>query len=254
VRVRGVNLAVVTIAASLAIENFVFKNPSWSGGLQGATVGPPRLFGLRFGPNDSAAIVNGKLPNPWFGVFCLTVVVLLGLLVVNLRRSNTGRQMLAVRSNERAAAGAGVSVAGVKMLAFAVSAFIAGLGGALSGYRFGSVTPDNFGVVASLTFLAFAYLGGISSVMGAAIGGCLVGGGLAFTALREWFGVSPQFTNLLGGLGLIVAAIANPEGIAGAWRALALKLKARVILVRAPSEVVVPTMTGSVPVGEVLPG
>jgi branched-chain amino acid transport system permease protein len=214
-RVRGVNLAVVTLAAAVAIESFVFKNPSWSGGDQGARVPPPRFLGLEFGPNDSGSL-DGKLPNPWFGVFCLVIVVLLALLVVNLRRSATGRRMLAVRANERAAAAAGVNVPGTKLLAFGIAAFVAGIGGALSGYRFGSVTPLFFGSIASLTLLAFAYLGGISSVTGAVIGGCLVAGGIGFTTLDQWFGVGPEYTLLLGGLGLVITAVLNPEGIAGA--------------------------------------
>jgi branched-chain amino acid transport system permease protein len=223
-RVRGVNLAVVTLAAAVAVENFVFKNPTWAAGGSGAPVGPPRLGPAKFGPNDPTAwdligyTGDGKLPNPWFGVFCVVVTLLLALLVVNLRRSTTGRQMLAVRSNERAAAAAGVSVAGTKLLAFGVAAFIAGIGGALSGYRFGSVTPISFGALASLTFLAFAYLGGISSVTGAIIGGFLVTQGVMFTALKNFFGVPDEFTPLLGGLGLIVTAVANPDGIAGAFR------------------------------------
>ncbi|MGQ0804325.1 MAG: ABC transporter permease [Actinomycetota bacterium] len=214
-RVRGVNLAVVTLAAAVSIENFVFENPSWAGGINGARVPPPRFLGLKFGPNDPGSL-DDKLPNPWFGVFCLIVVVVLALLVVNLRRSATGRRMLAVRSNERAAAAAGVSVAGTKLLAFGLAAFVAGLGGALSGYRFGSVTPLFFGSLASLTFLAFAYLGGISSVTGAVIGGSIVAGGIGFTALDEWFHIGDEYTLFLGGLGLILTAVLNPEGIAGA--------------------------------------
>ncbi|HEX9529696.1 MAG TPA: hypothetical protein VF954_01065, partial [Acidimicrobiales bacterium] len=96
------------------------------------------------------------------------------------------------------------------------AAFVAGLGGALSGYRFGSVTPGTFGSIASLTFLAFAYLGGISSVTGAIVGGSIVGGGITFTALQQWFHVDSRFTLLLGGLGLVVTAVRYPEGIAGA--------------------------------------
>jgi branched-chain amino acid transport system permease protein len=224
-RVRGVNLAVVTLAAAVAIENFVFRNPSWSGGLSGAKVGPPRFAGLKFGPNDVSHVGDGKLPDPFFGVFCLVVVVLLALMIVNVRRSTTGRQLLAVRSNERAAAAAGVSVAGTKLLAFGLAAFVAGIGGGLSGYRFGSVTPNTFGSIASLTFLAFAYLGGISSVTGAVLGGFIVAGGISFTALQHWFHVDQKYTLLLGGLGLIITAILNPEGIAGAFRETSLALK-----------------------------
>ncbi len=222
-RVRGVNLAVVTLAAAVAVEAAVFRNQTWSGSAEGARVPPPRLFELRFGPNDPGSL-DGKIPNPWFGIFCLLVVVALALLVVTVRASAAGRRMLAVRSNERAAAGVGVSVAGTKLLAFGLSSFIAGIAGGLSGYRFGSVSPAVFGSSASLLLLAFAYLGGITSVTGAVLGGCLVAGGLNFTALQQWFAVPDDYTLLLGGVGLIITAILNPEGIAGAMRTVAGRL------------------------------
>jgi len=229
-RVRGVNLAVVTFAAAVTIENFVFANPAWSG-LKGANIAPPSLFGLHFGPNDPWTKVfgsgQGLLPNPWFGVFCLVVVVILILGVVNIRRSRVGRHMLAVRSNERAAAAAGVSVSGTKILAFGVAAFIAGIGGALSGYRFGSVTAGYFGAIPSMIFLAFAYLGGISSVSGAVVGGIIVSGGILTTVMTNWIHISDQYTLLLAGLGLITMAIFNPEGVAGAFRDSAAALRRR---------------------------
>lgn len=214
-RIRGTQLAIVTLAAGLSIQTLVFQNPVWSGGLQGAQVPPPRLFGLKFGPTDPSSLGGGTIPDPWFGVFCVVVVVLLGLFTVRLRLSVWGRRMLAVRANERAAAAVGVSVGQTKVVAFAVSAFVAGLAGALSGYRFGSVTPDYFGVTGSLTFLAFAYMGGISSVTGAVVGGLLVTDGLVFTGLDSWFGLSPTWAPLVGGFGLVLTVILNPEGIAG---------------------------------------
>ncbi len=216
-RVRGVNLAIVTFAAAAAVENLLFKNSALSGGLAGAQVPPPRFLGIKFGPNDAAPFGDGKLPSPQFGIFCLAVVIALAVVVCNLRRSATGRQLLAVRTNERAAAAGGISVAGAKLLAFALASFIAGIGGALSAYRFGSVSAASFGSFASIGFLAFAYLGGISSVTGAVIGGTLVANGLAFTALSSWFGVDPAFTMLLGGVGLILTAVVHNEGMAGAF-------------------------------------
>jgi branched-chain amino acid transport system permease protein len=125
--------------------------------------------------------------------------------------------MLAVRNNERAAAAGGIDVVGAKFVAFALASFIAGLGGALSAYRFGSVSAATFGSFASIGFLAFAYLGGISSVAGALIGGLLVANGVAFTALHSWLRIDPAFTNLVGGVGLIVTAVVHPEGMAGAF-------------------------------------
>ena len=67
-------------------------------------------------------------------------------------------------------------------MAFGLSAFIAGIGGALSGYRFGSVAPSNFGALASITLLAFAYLGGISSITGAVVAGMIGVNALVFTS------------------------------------------------------------------------
>jgi branched-chain amino acid transport system permease protein len=157
-------------------------------------------------------------------IFCLVVVVLLCYGVANLRRSTTGRQMLALRSNERAAAAAGVSIAGTKVLAFAISAFVAGLGGAVIAYINAGATPERYTYQQSLVFFAFAYLGGISSVSGAIAGGFLVGGGLVWTFLTNVVGIPGEFTLLLGGLGLITTAILNPDGIAGQLRQHGIRL------------------------------
>ena len=196
----------------------IFKNQSVSGGYNGAPVKAPawvnpdhpstRFLGLNVG--------DGKQPSVTTAIFCLVAVVLLCYLVANLRRSTTGRQMLAMRSNERAAAAAGVNVSGTKALAFAISAFIAGIGGAVIAYRSGNATADKFDYTKSLVFFAFAYLGGISSVSGAIAGGFLVAGGLVFTFLQQTLGVPSEFTLMLGGLGLILSAILNPEGFLGA--------------------------------------
>ncbi|HEX6786893.1 MAG TPA: branched-chain amino acid ABC transporter permease, partial [Acidimicrobiales bacterium] len=230
-RVRGVNLAVVTLAAAVAIEELVFKNPKLAGTSGALPVLPPKIGGKDFGPNNVKLKVFGLRaidrvpPNVWFGVLSLIFVILLALVVVNVRRSGTGRRFLTVRGNERAAAAAGVSVAGTKMLAFALSAFIAGLGGVLSGYRFGSVTPLYFGALNSLLFLAFAYLGGISTVMGAILAGTLAPNGVTFTALEKWFNLDPNYVPLIGGVGLIFNAIKNPEGLAGAFSLAAAQIR-----------------------------
>ena len=95
-----------------------------------------------------------------FGFFVVAVTVALGLFVANLRRSTLGQRMLAVRSNERAAAAAGVNVRNVKLAAFGISSFIAGIAGALYGYNFSSVTVTRFSALTALSLIAFAYVGG----------------------------------------------------------------------------------------------
>ena len=230
-RVRGVNLAVVTLAAAVAIEELVFKNPKLAGSTGALAVPPPEIGGKDFGPNNTRLRLFGIKatddipPNVWFGVLCLVFVVVLALVVVNVRRSGTGRRFLTVRGNERASAAAGVGVPATKMVAFALSAFIAGLGGVLSGYRFGSVTPLYFGALNSLLFLAFAYLGGISSVLGAILAGSLAPNGVTFTALEKWVHLAPEYIPLIGGVGLIFNAINNPEGLAGAFSLAARKVE-----------------------------
>lgn len=239
-RVRGVNLAVVTLAAAATVQNLVFRNSALSGGIRGAPVPPPRLLGVRLGPNDPTWLGDGKLPSPLFGILCLVVAVGVGVLVANLRRSATGRQLLAVRTNERAAAGGGIDVARAKLVAFAFSSAVAGLGGALSAYRFGSVEAATFGTFASISFLAFAYLGGISSISGAIAGGVFVANGLAFTALHSWFGLD-GLTNLIGGVGLIVTAIFHPEGLASSVTGAARRATA-LIAYRRPRRVLAMTL------------
>jgi branched-chain amino acid transport system permease protein len=138
------------------------------------------------------------------------------MLVAGIRRSTLGQRMLAVRSNERAAAAAGIDVRAIKLIAFAISSAIAGVAGALYAYNFGSVTAGRFGIVAALSFVAFAYLGGITTVSGAIVGGLLVTEGLVIHAVNVWFGVPADYQLLIAGLALILTIMFNPLGIAGA--------------------------------------
>ncbi len=211
-RIRGVNLAVVTLAAGVAVEEFVFRNPDFTGGFEGSPVPSPELFGLDLGIRG-----GGVFPRVHFGIFVLIVLTLVAVAVANLRRSALGRRMLAVRANEAAAAAAGINVARTKLAGFALSAFVAGLGGALLGYQRGALSFESFGVFVSLNFLAIAYIGGITSVSGALLGGALATGGVVFTAADRWVGAG-QYELLVAGVALIIIAVAYPQGIAGAIR------------------------------------
>jgi branched-subunit amino acid ABC-type transport system permease component len=226
-RVRGVSLAVVTLAAAVAIEQFVFTNSTWGGGTSSSPVPEPKL-GIDLGPYGPFRGVDGKVPSPVFGFFVLGVVVLCGLYVANLRRSTLGQRMLAVRSNERAAAAAGVNVRNVKLAAFAISSFIAGLSGALYGYNFSSVTVNRFSALTALSLIGLAYVGGITMVSGAIFAGLISVEALFPYALEKWLDISGNWALLFAGLALIVTLIQNPDGVAGAtWRKHQAKRKAR---------------------------
>ncbi len=214
-RLRGTNLAIITLAGGVAIAEFVFKNPKYVGDAStgGAKIPNPQLFDWNFG-----LVLGSKSSRPIFGIFLVVVATVIALGVSNLRRSATGRRILAIRSNERAAAAIGIRVARVKMLAFMMSAFVAGVAGCLVAYRFGAVSDASYGVVASLTALAIAYLGGITSVSGAVTAGITAASGVAFFGMSEVIGSLGTWEAFIGGALLIFTAIQNPEGIAGAVR------------------------------------
>jgi branched-chain amino acid transport system permease protein len=214
-RVRGVSLAVVTLAGAVALEQFGFMNARWGGGDRGSPVEQPHVGGLDLSPSASFRGLDGGLPSPIFGFLLLAIVILLALFVANLRRSSLGQRMLAVRSNERAAAAAGINVRNTKLAGFAIAAFIAGMAGALYAYNFGSVSSSRFGAVSALGLIAFAYFGGITMVSGAVIAGIGATEGLLPHAFDQWFGLSGNWALLIGGFALVVTLILNPDGIAG---------------------------------------
>jgi branched-chain amino acid transport system permease protein len=203
-------------------------NSRWGGGDQGSPVAQPHLGGLNLSPDSSFRGVTGGLPSPVFGFLVLGATILLGLLVANVRRSSLGQRMLAVRSNERAAAAAGINIRNTKLVGFGIAAFVAGMAGALYAYNFGSVSYSRFGAVAALGLIAFAYFGGITMVSGAVIAGIGATEGLFPHAFDKWLGLSGNWALLVGGFALIITLIVNPEGIAGTgWKKQQQKKKRR---------------------------
>ncbi len=216
-RVRGVSLAVVTLAAVVAITNFGFVNTTWGGGQTGSPVPEPRLLGLDLGPRAAFRGLDGNLPSPIYGWLVLAVTIGLCVLVGVLRRGTLGQRMLAVRSNERAAAAAAIDPRRIKLIAFGISSVIAGLAGALYAYNFGSVSADRFDPFTALSLIAFAYAGGITLISGAAFAGLISTQALFPYALDKWFGINGNWFLLFGGAILIITLIQNPEGVAGAF-------------------------------------
>jgi branched-chain amino acid transport system permease protein len=122
--------------------------------------------------------------------------------------------MLAVRSNERSAAAVGISPARIKLITFAIATVIMALAGIMYSYNFSGLDPTRFTVFNTLSLVAFAYLGGITTVRGALTGGFIITQGLASYALNHYLGISVTFQLILAGILLIVTIIMNPDGIA----------------------------------------
>lgn len=219
-RIRGAQLAVVTLAAALTLQDFVINNPQ----LVSATsnfIPDPVLFGWDLSVRGGESIA--RLP---FGILVLFVVVACFVWVGNLMRAGTGRTMLAIRSNERAAAAIGINVPRVKLATFAVSSFLAGLAGSLIGYSRGQLSAESFGVFIGLSFLAVAYLCGITGVSGAAVAGLGASLGIVYVFADRNLHVGNYYL-LISGLSLVLTVLFNPIGVAGKTREDYEKLRAR---------------------------
>ena len=217
-RIRGVQLTVVTIAASISLFSFYFDNPKLTG-LQGGSsyiLQPPTFFGVKFGSQGS----QGLTDNPKFALFCLIVLAGLCVTLANLRRGSSGRRFLAVRANERAAASAGVNVAKTKFLAFGIASAMAGVSGVMLAFQAASTSAPMWEYGVGLSALAFCYLGGITSINGAILGGVLAGGGMIATFGNFHSPGLYSYIPIFGGMGMVLTAIIHPGGQASIFQPL----------------------------------
>jgi ABC-type branched-subunit amino acid transport system ATPase component len=144
---------------------------------------------------------------------CLVVLILCVAGVAWLRRSRLGLMMLAVRDNERAAAAEAVNTVRTKLVAFGLSAFMAGVAGGLFAYLYGHLSFDSFAPLASVTFVTTAYIGGIGSIAGAVIAGVISAGGPVFELFSSSASVN-RYQALIAGVGVVLTAVLNPDGVA----------------------------------------
>ncbi len=210
-RIRGAQLAVVTLAAALTLQDFVINNAQLVSAT-GNFIPDPVLFGWNLSVRGSGSIA--RLP---FGVMVLVIVVVSFVCVANMMRSGTGRTMLAIRSNERAAAAVGINVPRVKLAVFAASSFLAGLAGAMIGYSRGQLSADSFGVFIGLSFLAVAYLAGITSLGGAVVAGLGTSLGIFYVFTDQNLNLGSYYL-LIMGLSLVLTVLFAPAGVAGNTR------------------------------------
>jgi sulfate-transporting ATPase len=203
-RTRGVNLAVATLGLALVIQAQVLANSARTGGLEGLTIGTPSLFGLDL---DS-------LHHPErYALFAAGCFLVLALMVTNLRRGRAGGRLVAVRSNERAAAALGISVFGAKLYAFGVAAAIAAVGGIVIIFRNPTaVFIPEFSVFQSIFVVVYAVIGGVGYVLGAVIGGIFSPGGFSTKLMGGNLPGDEQRVYL--GIILLLVLVLRPNGVA----------------------------------------
>ena len=206
-RTRGVTLAITTLGLATGLVSVVLTNKSYTGGQGGIIVSNQTLFGWDINP---LFLANR------YAFVSLTILFLICIAVANLRRGATGRRLIALRSNERAAASLGLQTSVLKAYAFVLAAGIAGIGGVLFAFSQPTVvfdgTTDNFSVFASIVIVATTVAGGVGSVGGALIGSLMLAGGIISQLLSGWSSVN-DYLPLIGGISLVLVLLQGPDGL-----------------------------------------
>jgi ABC-type branched-subunit amino acid transport system ATPase component/branched-subunit amino acid ABC-type transport system permease component len=202
-RTRGANLAIVTLSLGAVLNDVILTNYNYTGGETGIMLSPPEIFGWSINPLTDL----GRYAS-------VTVLIFLAVVVAtqNLRKGTAGRQMLAVRDNERAAASVGINVRAIKLYAFALSGLVAGLAGLLLVYSAPVASFTNFDPFSSVTLVSLVVLSGVGYVAGAGNAGLIVVGGF-FAYLLSLANID-QYVTLIGGVAVLLNVILAPDGVA----------------------------------------
>jgi branched-chain amino acid transport system permease protein len=198
-RVRGDYLAITTLGFGEIIRIALNNLDSWTGGPNGLLgIDRPSVGSFHFSVS----------PIPYF-YLVLVLVALTAYLLFRLSDSKMGRALVAIREDELAASCMGISAFKIKLTAFGLSAFIAGMAGCVFAAKQTIVTPDSFDFVLSVLILAMVVLGGLGNIWGAALGALILG---ILPELLRGFAV---YRMLIFGLLMILVMIFRPQGLLG---------------------------------------
>ena len=214
-RIKGLYLAIATLAASV-ILGFVFLN--WTpvtGGLRGLNVPTATFFGIELATPERLY---------WL---VMPICVIMVAAARNLFRTRIGRAFIAIRDRDISAEIIGIPLFKYKLLSFAVSSFYAGVAGGLWAYLFRVVTPESFPALASIFFLAAVIVGGAGTIIGGIFGAIFMTLipeflKLAAAGVVPWFPDAPIYLapirNIVFGVLIVGFLIFEPMGLAEIWR------------------------------------
>jgi branched-chain amino acid transport system permease protein len=193
-RIKGFFFAVTSLGFAVAVQTY-FLNDSYFRALL-PTNRPERPILLERFDLESETT---------FYYFALAILAIVIVMVRGIRRSRTGRALLAVRDNDKAAQSYGINRTRNKLLAFAISGYIAGIAGALFAMHQHAVSDTAYSANESLRVFSMVVIGGLGSIPGAVLGAVFVRGAS--------FLLSPQLAILASGLGLLVVLLVFPAGL-----------------------------------------
>jgi branched-chain amino acid transport system permease protein len=209
-RVKGIYLGMATLAFGFIVEEGMARWESVTGGNKGLMVNLPTLFGWEFDTTGE------------FYFLCLVVAVIATLGIVNLMRSSTGRAFVAIRDSEISAQSMGIHLARYKTLSFALSAALAGIGGALYAHKIQFLSPEQFSIIQSIDLLLMVVIGGLGSIHGAFLGAIFLIVMPQLIALGKDFlpaaiGQAAGLQGTVYGIVLIAFVLFEPMGLYGRW-------------------------------------
>ncbi len=208
-RLKGVYLAIATLAFNVIVEEIVTRWESVTGGNQGKLLKPIELFGYKLTSGAS------------FYYLCLALTVMCCVALINLLRSPTGRAFVAIRDSEVSASCMGINIARYKTMSFALSAALTGIGGALYAHKITFISPEQFTLVQSIELVTIVIIGGVGSLHGAVLGAAFIimlPQGIAMA--KGWLPETiPQagLQSVVFGLILVGFIIFEPYGLYGRW-------------------------------------
>src|SRR5438034_1703863 len=218
-RVKGIYLAIATLAAQLIIEWTINHVPAISGGVQASIQVPrPTVFGYPLRTQTQLYL------------FLMGFVVLAVVGTSNLVRSRIGRAFIAIRDQDIAAEIIGIDIFRYKLWAFAISSFYAGVTGVLYTYYLGIANYEQFQITVSIDYLAMIIIGGLGSILGSIFGAIFVTllpigiryameafGGVFFSP-QTVLNLIPNLRLMLFGALIILFLVVEPDGLNRLWR------------------------------------
>jgi branched-chain amino acid transport system permease protein len=218
-RIKGLYLAIATLAGQLIIEWTINHVTFISGGVQASIEVPrPRL----------GTMVLSSQRDMYFFLLVFVVLAIVG--TMNLVRSRVGRAFIAIRDQDIAAEIIGIDIFRYKLLAFAISSFYAGMTGVLYTYFLGIANYEQFQIGVSIDYLAMIIIGGLGSVLGSIFGAIFVTllpivirlgmeafGGL-FLPQQVVLNLIPNLRLMMFGALIVFFLIVEPDGLNRLWR------------------------------------
>jgi branched-chain amino acid transport system permease protein len=216
-RIKGLYLAMATLAAHFIVEFLIVKWESVTGGVAGLTIPTPKLGSYAIDSDAKLFIL----------IFAIAVAAV--LFAKNLFRTKVGKAFVAIRDQAISAEVMGVNILKYKLLSFGISSFYVGVAGALVAYQAKIISPETFPVTVAIDYLGMIIIGGLGSILGSIYGAIFITllPELLRMATTSLSGSFPELINkfaamkeLVFGMLVIIFLIFEPNGLASRWHSI----------------------------------